>query len=164
MFANAGISGGPDFGKPEGVIEAASLELWGNCLRINLDGAFHAIQAEAKHMKPRRNGSIVVMSFVAALRASAVPSYGYHAAKAGFAQVVRVAALELGPHNARVNATAPGPFKTNIGNRRMHTSEDAAMFASSVPPWRLAKLDDQGAGAAPGLASIKLHDRGNHSH
>jgi NAD(P)-dependent dehydrogenase (short-subunit alcohol dehydrogenase family) len=142
VFANAGISGGPGFGKPEGVLQAASLELWNNCLRVNLDGAFHTMQAAAKHMKPRRSGSIVVTSSVAALRASAAPSYGYHAAKAGIAQVVRVAALELGPHNVRVNAIAPGPFKTNIGNGRMHTPEGAALFASTVPLGRLAELDE----------------------
>jgi NAD(P)-dependent dehydrogenase (short-subunit alcohol dehydrogenase family) len=142
VFANAGISGGPGFGKPDGVLETASPELWNNCLRVNLDGAFHTLQAAAKHMKPRRSGSIVVTSSVAALRASAAPSYGYHAAKAGIAQVVRVAALELGPHNVRVNAIAPGPFKTNIGKGRMHTAEGAALFASTVPLGRLAELDE----------------------
>lgn len=93
-------------------------------------------------MKPRRNGSIVVTSFVAALRTSAVPSYGYHAAKAGIAQVVRIAALELGPNKARVNATAPGPSTSTSATDACNTSEGAAMFASSVPLWRLAKLDE----------------------
>jgi NAD(P)-dependent dehydrogenase (short-subunit alcohol dehydrogenase family) len=142
VFANAGISGGPGYGKPEGEIDMASLELWERCLRINLDGAFHTIQVAAKHMKPRREGSIVVTSSVAALRASAQPSYGYHAAKAGIAQVVRVAALELARHNIRVNAIAPGPFKTNIGNGRMTTPEGAAMFGPTVPLGRLAELDE----------------------
>jgi NAD(P)-dependent dehydrogenase (short-subunit alcohol dehydrogenase family) len=142
VFANAGASGGPGFGKPEGTVESASLELWNGCLRVNLDGAFLTIRAAAKHMKPRRQGSIVVTSSVAALRASALPSYAYHAAKAGIAQVVRVAALELGPHNVRVNGIAPGPFKTNIGNGRMHTPEGAAMFAATVPLGRLAELDE----------------------
>jgi NAD(P)-dependent dehydrogenase (short-subunit alcohol dehydrogenase family) len=142
VFANAGASGGPGYGKPEGTAESASLELWNSCLRVNLDGAFLTIRAAAKHMKPRRQGSIVVTSSVAALRASALPSYAYHAAKAAIAQVVRVAALELGPHNVRVNAIAPGPFRTNIGNGRMHTPEGAAMFASTVPLGRLAELDE----------------------
>jgi NAD(P)-dependent dehydrogenase (short-subunit alcohol dehydrogenase family) len=142
VFANAGASGGPGFGKPEGELTAASMELWDACLRVNLDGAFRTIRVAAKHMKPRRQGSIVVTSSVAALRASALPSYGYHAAKAGIAQVVRVAALELGPHNVRVNAIAPGPFRTNIGNGRMHTPEGAAAFADTVPLGRLAELDE----------------------
>jgi NAD(P)-dependent dehydrogenase (short-subunit alcohol dehydrogenase family) len=43
VFANAGISGGPGFGKPDGVLETASPELWNNCLRVNLDGAFHTM-------------------------------------------------------------------------------------------------------------------------
>jgi NAD(P)-dependent dehydrogenase (short-subunit alcohol dehydrogenase family) len=142
VFANAGVSGGPGFGNPEGEIEVAALDLWENCLRINLTGAFHTIRAAAKHMKPRRNGSIVVTSSVAALKASRLPSYGYHAAKAGLAQVVRVAALELGPYNIRVNAIAPGPFATNIGNGRIRTPEGAAMFAGTVPLGRVAEIHE----------------------
>jgi len=142
VFANAGATGGPGYGKPEGTAEAASMDLWQSCLRVNLDGAFLTIKAAAKHMKPRGQGSIVVTSSVAALRASALPSHAYHAAKAGIAQVVRVAALELGPHNVRVNGIAPGPFKTNIGNGRMHTEEGAALFAATVPLGRLAELDE----------------------
>jgi NAD(P)-dependent dehydrogenase (short-subunit alcohol dehydrogenase family) len=138
VFANAGVSGGPGFGNPGGEIEEAALDRWENCLRINLTGAFLTIRAAAKHMKPRRNGSIVVTSSVAALKASRLPSYGYHAAKAGLAQVVRVAALELGPYNIRVNAIAPGPFATNIGNGRIRTPEGAAMFAGTVPLGRVA--------------------------
>src|SRR5882757_123939 len=138
VFANAGISGGPGFNNPEGAIDVAALDLWENCLRVNLTGAFHTIRAAAKHMKPRRNGSIVVTSSVAALKASRLPSYGYHAAKAGVAQVVRVAALELGPYNIRVNAIAPGPFATGIGNGRIRTPEGAAMFADTVPLGRIA--------------------------
>ena len=93
-------------------------------------------------MKPRRSGSIVVTSSVAALKASRLPSYGYHAAKAGIAQVVRVAALELGPYNIRINAIAPGPFATNIGNGRICTPEGAAMFASTVPLGRVADIHE----------------------
>jgi NAD(P)-dependent dehydrogenase (short-subunit alcohol dehydrogenase family) len=142
VFANAGVSGGPGFSNPEGEIEAAALDLWESVLRINLTGAFHTIRAAAKHMKSRRSGSIVVTSSVAALKASRLPSYGYHAAKAGIAQVVRVAALELGPYNIRVNAIAPGPFATNIGNGRMGTPEGAALFAGTVPLGRVADVHE----------------------
>jgi NAD(P)-dependent dehydrogenase (short-subunit alcohol dehydrogenase family) len=142
VFANAGITGGPGFGNPEGEIETASLELWENSLRVNLTGAFLTMRAAATHMKRRRTGSIVVTSSVAAIKASSLPSYGYHAAKAGIAQVVRVAALELGPYNVRVNAIAPGPFATGIGNGRLRTPEGAAMFKATLPMARVASVEE----------------------
>jgi NAD(P)-dependent dehydrogenase (short-subunit alcohol dehydrogenase family) len=142
VFANAGITGGPGFGNPEGGIETASLELWENCLRVNVTGAFLTMRAAAKHMKRRRSGSIVVTASVAALRASSLPSYGYHAAKAGIAQAVRVAALELGPYNVRVNAIAPGPFATGIGNGRLRTPEGADMFKATLPMARIATVEE----------------------
>ncbi len=142
VFANAGVTGGPGFGNPEGEIETASLELWEQSLRVNLSGAFFTMRAAAKHMKRQRSGSIVVTSSVAALRASSLPSYGYHAAKAGIAQAVRVAALELGPYNVRVNAIAPGPFATNIANGRLRTPEGAAMFSNTLPMARVADVKE----------------------
>jgi NAD(P)-dependent dehydrogenase (short-subunit alcohol dehydrogenase family) len=142
VFANAGVTGGPGFGNPEGEIETASLELWEQSLRINLTGAFLTMRGAAKHMKRQRRGSIVVTSSVAALRASSLPSYGYHAAKAGIAQAVRVAALELGPYNVRINAIAPGPFATNIANGRLRTPEGVAMFSSTLPMARIADVKE----------------------
>ena len=93
-------------------------------------------------MKKQRSGSIVVTSSVAALKPSPMSSAAYHAAKAAVAQLVRLEALELAPYNVRINAIAPGPFKTNIANRRMHDPDAAKRFASSVPLGRLAEIDE----------------------
>jgi NAD(P)-dependent dehydrogenase (short-subunit alcohol dehydrogenase family) len=121
VFANAGVTGGPGFGNPEGEIETASLELWEQSLRVNLSGAFFTMRAAAKHMKRRRSGSIVVTSSVAALRASSLPSYGYHAAKAGI---------------------APGPFATNIADGRLRTPEGVVMFSKTLPMARVADVKE----------------------
>ncbi|HEY4355248.1 MAG TPA: SDR family NAD(P)-dependent oxidoreductase [Acidobacteriaceae bacterium] len=142
VFANAGVSGGAGYERPEGLIDTAKLDLWDNCLRVNLSGAFNTMRAAAKHMKAQRGGSIVVTSSVAALRASGFPSYGYSASKAGISQAVRVASIELGPYNVRMNAIAPGPFPTNIGNGRMHSPEIAAALAVTIPLGRMAELDE----------------------
>lgn len=141
-FVNAGISGGPGYGKPDGVIDRANGDLWEASLSVNLTGAFHTMQAVSHIMKRQKRGSIIVTSSVAALKASHLPSYGYHASKAGIAQVVRVAALELAHHNIRVNSIAPGPFPTNIGGGRMHTPEGGGAFAATVPLGRMANLQE----------------------
>ena len=44
--------------------------------------------------------------------------YSYSATKAAVIMLVRQAALELAKHGVHVNAIAPGPFRTNIGERR----------------------------------------------
>ncbi|KMO36317.1 SDR family NAD(P)-dependent oxidoreductase [Methylobacterium aquaticum] len=142
VFANAGITGGPGYTFPNGDMDHVSFELWDRVMQVNLTGAFATLRAAASVMKPRRRGSIVVTSSVAALRASHLPSHAYHASKAAIAQVVRVAALELGPHNVRVNAIAPGPFATGIGNGRLRSPEVAASFAATVPLGRVAQTEE----------------------
>lgn len=142
VFANAGISAGPGYGVEDGQIENVSMEAWEHSTRINLDGTFVTIQAAARQMKQRRSGSIIVTASIAGVKTSPIPAYAYHAAKSAVAHVVRVAAKELGPHNIRINAIAPGPFRTSIGNGRMHDPEVAGKFTSTVPLGRMATIDE----------------------
>jgi NAD(P)-dependent dehydrogenase (short-subunit alcohol dehydrogenase family) len=142
VFANAGISSGPGFGNPEGEIEDVSLDLWDKALRVNLTGAFLTIQAAARHMKRQKAGSIVVTSSVAALRPSPLPGHAYHASKAALANLVRLIAIELGPHGVRVNAIAPGPFVTNIAGGRLRDPASQKLFVSTVPLGRAAQPDE----------------------
>jgi NAD(P)-dependent dehydrogenase (short-subunit alcohol dehydrogenase family) len=141
-FANAGITGGPGFGSPDGGLEHISFDLWDRVMRVNLRGAFATARAAALHMREKRAGSVVVTASVAAIKASHLPSLAYHASKAAIAQVVRVMALELGPSNVRVNAIAPGPFATSIGGDRLTRAESAAKFAATVPLGRVATTDE----------------------
>lgn len=62
-----------------------------------------------KHFAPRmpRGGSIVLFSSVVA-KLAGPGLVAYAAAKAALDHVVRIAALEFGPHGVRVNAVAPG--------------------------------------------------------
>jgi NAD(P)-dependent dehydrogenase (short-subunit alcohol dehydrogenase family) len=142
MFANAGVSAGPGFGVPEGQIENVAFDQWERTMRVNLTGTFATLQAAAAHMKPQGFGSIVVTASIAAVKTSPLPAYAYHAAKAAVAHLVRLAALELGPHNVRVNGIAPGPFVTNIAGGRMHDPAAAKKFAATVPLGRLADVDE----------------------
>jgi len=142
MFANAGVSAGPGFAAPEGQIENVAFDAWERTMRVNLTGTFATVQAAAAHMKQQREGSIVVTASIAAVKTSPLPAYAYHAAKAAVAQLVRLAALELGPHNVRVNGIAPGPFVTNIANGRMRDPEAAKKFVATVPLGRLAEVDE----------------------
>ena len=64
----------------------------------------------------RRGGSIVITSSNAAEVNEAIVGVPYMAAKAGVKHFMRHAAYELAAYGIRVNAIAPGPFVTNIGD------------------------------------------------
>ena len=152
VFANAGVSAGPGYGNPAGTIDVVDFDLWDSSMRVNLAGAVATMKAAARHMKAQRSGSIIVTTSTAALSQSALPGYGYFAAKAGLAHVVRVAANELAAFNVRVNGIAPGAFPTNMAGGRLKEAAAGAAFAAEAPMKRVGRLEEI-AGVALLLAS-----------
>ncbi len=138
VFANAGISAGRGFAVETGQLEHVDLAAWHRVLAINLDGVLATLRAAAKPMKARRNGRIVVTSSIAGLRAEAMSGYAYVASKAAVNNLVRQAAVELAPHNVRVNAIAPGPFATGINGGRLRLPEVAERMKTYIPLGRIA--------------------------
>jgi NAD(P)-dependent dehydrogenase (short-subunit alcohol dehydrogenase family) len=144
VFANAGVTSGPGFAlSPAGEIDAMDLSLFRRALEVNLVATFMTMRFAATHMKRRKSGSIIATASIAGLRSEGLSGYGYTAAKAAVIGMVRQAAVELAPHNVRVNAIAPGPFLTNIGGGRLHREpEIARRFAASAPLSRMAQPDE----------------------
>lgn len=138
VFANAGISAGPGIDTEAGQLAAVDAAKWDEVLRINLTSVFHTIQAAARHMKRQRSGRIVVTSSIAGLKAEYLVGYAYAATKAAVVNLVRQSALELARHNVTINAIAPGPFRTNIGNGRLDDPAVARAFVEMVPMGRIA--------------------------
>ena len=144
VFANAGISAGPGYGlSPDGHIDALDLALFERAMHVNLTATFHTIRLAAIAMKRQRGGSIVVTASIGGMRSEPFVGYGYAGSKAGIINIVRHAAVELAPHNIRVNAIAPGGFLTNIAGGRLKSEpERAAKFAAMSPMNRLAMPDE----------------------
>ena len=127
-FANAGLDVGGGFWTPEGTrnpegqIDVYDPQRWYKSIGINLTGVFHTVREAARVMKAnernghRRGGSIVITSSNAAEVNEAIVGVPYMAAKAGVKHFMRHAAYELAAYGIRVNAIAPGPFVTNIGD------------------------------------------------
>lgn len=127
-FANAGLDVGDGFWSPEGdrnpngQIDVYSKDKWDLSISINLTGCFHTVKEAARVMKAnehngyRRGGSIVITSSNAAEVNEAIVGVPYMAAKAGVKHFMRHSAYELAAYGIRVNAIAPGPFVTNIGD------------------------------------------------
>ena len=103
---------------------------------VNLHGVVHTVRAAAAHMKRQRSGSIVVTASTAGLRNDPFTPYSYAVAKAGIANFTKQAAHDLARWNVRVNAIAPGPFKTNLGGGPM-PPEAEARWNAVVPLGRM---------------------------
>ena len=143
VFANAGITAGPGFlttdgaRDPAGALESIAPELWQRVIATNLTAVFATIRACVPHMKAQGHGRIIVTTSIAGLRPSAVVGTPYMIAKAAAAHLVRQAALELAAYGIRVNAIAPGPFRT-----RMTSPGLESIWAAALPVGRVASTDD----------------------
>lgn len=148
-FANAGLDVGNGFWTPEGnrnpdgQIDVYDPDRWYKSIGVNLNGVFHTVREAARVMKAnthRRGGSIVITSSNAAEVNEAIVGVPYMAAKAGVKHFMRHAAYELAAYGIRVNAIAPGPFVTNIGDGWVKKNPAAkAAWDDLVPVGKMAE-------------------------
>ncbi len=109
------------------------------------------IQLVLPEMIARRDGSVVIVSSVGGLRGS--PLIGaYNISKAADFQLARNLAVELGPHNVRVNCVAPGIIKTDFA-RALWDNPKIAQAAEAATPLRRIGEPDDVAGAIVFLSS-----------
>lgn len=137
-FANAGIARGRPPLTAEGTLDDFDVADYHALIDVNLHGVVHTARAAARHMKRQRSGSIVVTASTAGLRNDPFTPYSYTIAKAGVVNFMKQAAHDLARWNVRVNAIAPGPFKTNLGGGgRPMPPEAEARWNSVIPLGRM---------------------------
>ncbi len=128
-------------------IEDFPIDLFDDVLAVNLRGAWLGLRAVIPHMKRRGRGSIVVTSSVQGLAALAGTT-AYTTSKHAVVGMVKGAALELAPHNIRVNAVHPGYIDTPMMDRIHKEAAPEApgavheIIARSVPMGRYAKPEE----------------------
>ena len=81
-------------------------------LHVNLTGSFVAARAVSAVMARQESGSIVFTSSRVYL--GNIGQANYAASKGGVVSLCRTLALELAPHNIRINALAPGFIDTRM--------------------------------------------------
>ena len=85
----------------------------------------------APQMIARRDGSIIIVSSIGGFRGSPVIGT-YNISKAADLQLARNLAVELGPHNVRINCIAPGLIRTDF--TRIYCTDDCGWPHEMVTP------------------------------
>jgi 3-oxoacyl-[acyl-carrier protein] reductase len=96
-----------------GSAASMSHQKWSRVIRVNLDGFFNVTQPALLPMIRSRNGRIVNVSSVAAIRGNP-GQVNYAAAKAGLIGATRALALEVATRGITVNAVAPGIIESDM--------------------------------------------------
>ena len=135
VINNAGI------GDPGRFLELSGQD-WQRMLSTNLDGVFHVAQCAGQRLvKAGRAGSIVNIASILGLRVGAGLSH-YCTAKAGVVQLTKAMALELARYRIRVNAIAPGYFKTEMNEAYFDSEAGQGYIKDHVPMRRLGQLSE----------------------
>jgi NAD(P)-dependent dehydrogenase (short-subunit alcohol dehydrogenase family) len=149
VFANAGING------VWAPIEELSPEDWQRTLDINLNGTFYTIKYATPHLK-ERGGSVVVCASVNGTRMfSNSGATAYACSKAAQAALVKMLAVELGPHRIRVNVICPGAIDTEIDDNTSRQHLDRAKQPVEFPRGSIP-LTGKSPGKAEQVAELVL--------
>ncbi|KKD06321.1 SDR family NAD(P)-dependent oxidoreductase [Streptomyces sp. WM6386] len=140
----AGIS--PHFTRSEYVTD----EDFRRVLDINLQGTFHCCREAGKVMLEQRSGSIVNVSSVHA-SAGFERIAAYAASKGGVEALTKALAVEWADRGVRVNALAPGYFRTDLSSGLLD-SRWGERIVKGTPLGRVGRVEELG-GAAVFLAS-----------
>jgi len=124
---------------------------WDAIIDTNLTGTLRACQVFGKHMLERESGSIIniasLSTFVALYEVAA-----YSASKAAVGSLTKSLAIEWSSHGVRVNAIAPGVFRTALNQQLLDETERGREFKLRTPMRRFGNVEEL-AGAAIFLAS-----------
>jgi gluconate 5-dehydrogenase len=144
LVNNAGI-------QRRGPLESFTDADWDELMATNLDGVFKVSRAAVKGMIERRRGVIINVSSVqsALARPSIAP---YAASKGAITMLTKSMAGEWGQHNIRVNAIAPGYFKTELNSALVADPKFSEWLTGRTPMRRWGEVHEL-AGAALFLAS-----------
>ncbi len=133
------------------------LERWDQLFNVNVRGVWMLTQKVANLMKEHGGGNVINVSSVMGFRGSdelSHPAVAYNSTKAAINLLTMNLAVKLAPYNIRVNAIAPGFFRTDMMAFIEKPEFKAAldMTMEKIPLQRIGDLDDM-KGVAVFLAS-----------
>ena len=115
----------------------------------NTFGAMNMLIAAARQMRDQGDGGSII-NITSRLASIGVPTMGvYSASKGAILAYTKASAVDLAPHNIRVNAVAPGMTATPLYEEWLAGLDDpeasAKEVASAIPLQRIAKPGDVSA-------------------
>jgi len=134
-----------------GPLAGISDEQFRKILDNNVIANHWLVQMVAPEMTARRDGAIIIVSSIGGLRGSPVIG-AYNISKAADFQLARNLAVELGPHNVRVNCIAPGLIRTDFARALWENPDTLSRYNETTPLRRIGEPDEI-AGAAVYLAA-----------
>lgn len=133
------------------------IEKWDQLFNVNVRGAWMLSQKVAAMMKQQGGGNIINISSIMAFRGSEEmlhPAVPYNSTKAAINALTMNLAVKFAPYNIRVNAIAPGYFRTDmmayIESPEFKKAYD--FMINLIPMRRVGDIDDM-KGVAVFLAS-----------
>ena len=135
LVNNAGIY-------PPASIEDTTEELWDRIMDINGKGVFLGTKLAIPEMRKAGGGSIINISSVAGLRASAGAA-AYGASKGAVRLLTKSTAIQYAGDNIRCNSVHPGVIETDMTLPNLLRDEDARQrSADRVPLGRIGQPQD----------------------
>jgi glucose 1-dehydrogenase len=115
---------------------------WDRIVAINLTGMFHLGQAAARQMIRQGSGGSIINVTSQLAEVARPERAAYIASKGGGRSLTHAMALELAPHDIRVNAIAPGPTLTGLTRASYADPERRRATIAQIPLGRMGQPDD----------------------
>ena len=116
-------------------------ENWNDTLAINLTGVFLCSQVVAAEMRNQASGAIVNMGSTNGILGEEGLAH-YNASKAGVILLTKTMAIELAPHNIRVNSVCPGFILTELQLESGMSEEAIRDYTSLIPLNRYGRVEE----------------------
>ncbi|HOM08196.1 MAG TPA: glucose 1-dehydrogenase [Syntrophales bacterium] len=132
-------------------------ERWDQLFNVNVRGVWLLTQKVARVMKDQGGGNIINISSIMGFRGSEEmvhPAVPYNSTKAAINALTMNLAVKLAPYGIRVNAIAPGFFRTDMMGyiEKPEFKEQYEALMKMIPLGRVGAIDDM-KGVAVFLAS-----------
>lgn len=145
LVSNAAVN--PYFGPMSGLSD----EVFDKVMQSNIRSTVWLTKLVQPEMVAKKDGAIIIVSSIGGLKGT--DSLGIYAiSKAADMQLARNLAVELGPHNIRVNTIAPGLVRTDFARALWENPKLLEATEKRTPLRRIGDPEDI-AGAAVFLAS-----------